>query len=276
MPFAPPSTAVAAVVHPGIAQTALRTIRAELTKLLTLRLSLYTAVATVLLTIAASWLLTILIDSALRRGRPEDTAGLEPGSAFMVILNFAQIGVILLTAWVVHQEADPGSLRSTLVAVPQRGFVFAAKAVIVAVAAAATGALSAFGSAAVRCLVVDCGAPQNAFAATSADALRMLLGVVAYWVLIALFTYALAILLRSGLAAMGIVLALTLAVSGYLARITTLARFLPDQAGVQLYAPSPPPADELGPLGGGLVLLAWVTAALVASVVAFRRQSVRH
>lgn len=253
-----------------------RAIRAEFTKLLTLRLSLYTAVATVLVIIAASWLNTFLVDAAHRAGRPEETAGLESGSAFLVIVHYGQIGVVLLAAWVMQQEADPGSLRSTLIALPQRGFVFAAKGLIVTAAAAVTAAVSAFGAAGVRCLVIDCSAPGNAFAATGADELRMLLGVVAYWTLIALFTYALSVLLRSGLAAMGIVLALALAISGYLSRMTDLARFLPDQAGAQMYAPTPMPDGELGPMLGGLVLLAWTVTALGAAALSFRRQSVRH
>lgn len=277
MSDAPPLTAPApSPVSSGVVPTTARTIRAELTKLLTLRLSLITAVATVLVTVAASWMNTFLIDAAYRAGRPEDTAGLESGSAFLVILHYGQIGVVLLAAWVIHQESDAGSLRSTLIAVPQRGYVIAAKGIIIAAAAAITAALSAFGSAGARCLVVDCAAPGNAFAATGSDEMRMLLGFVAYWTLIALFTYALAVLLRSGLAAMGIVLALALAVSVYLQRITPLARFLPDQAGAQLYAPPGLPEGELGPVVGGLVLLAWTVLALVVAVVAFRRQSVNH
>lgn len=275
MSDAPPLTAPS-VPSTGVAQTTVRTIRAELTKLLTLRLSLITAVATVLVTVTASWMNTLLIDAAHRAGRPEDTAGLESGSAFLVILHYGQIGVVLLAALVMHQEADPGSLRSTLLAVPQRGYVIVAKGIIIAVASAGTAALNAFGSAGVRCLVIDCAAPGNAFAPTGPDEMRMLLGFVAYWTLIALFSYALAVLLRSGLAAMGIVLSLALAVSVYLQRITPLARFLPDQAGAQLYAPPGLPEGELCPLWGGLVLLAWTALALIAAAVVFRRQSVRH
>lgn len=253
----------------------LRCVRAEFTKLITLRLSLFTAVGTVVVTIAASWMLTYLIDAAHRSGRPEETAGLETGSAFLVVLHYGQIGVVLLAAWVMHQEAEPGSLRSTVISTPCRSVVLTAKGIVVASAAAVTALVCTVGSASARCAVIDCAAQPPWFAATRQDETVQLVGVVTYWVLIALFTYALAVLLRSGLAAMGVVLALCLAVSRYLRTITPLARFLPDQAGAQLFAQQPVAHGELTPLAGGLVLLAWTVVSLIGAYAAFGRQSIR-
>ena len=76
-----------------------RAVRAETTKLLTLRLCLNTMAGTVLLTVLLSWILTKLIDAAHAAGRPEEAAGLEGGTAFLVVLHYGQIGVILLAAW---------------------------------------------------------------------------------------------------------------------------------------------------------------------------------
>lgn len=253
-----------------------RAIHAETTKLRTLRLSLYTIVGTVIMTIGLSAGLTKLIDEAYKSGHPEDAAGLESGSAFLVILHYGQIGVILLAAWVVHQENEQGSLRTTLLSTPQRGQVFLAKAVVVATASALTALLSVFGSAGVRCLAVDCAAQVNGFAPNTQAEAGVLWGLVAYWTLIALFTYAIAILLRSGLAAMGSVLALVLVISTYLLNVTTLARFLPDQAGAQLYQQPPVIDGDLGPGLGGLILAIWTLAALGAAVTTFRRQPVNN
>ncbi|MFJ4171324.1 hypothetical protein ACIPY3_17610 [Paenarthrobacter sp. NPDC089714] len=249
--------------------TLARAVRAESTKLLTLPLFLYTAAGTVLLSIGFSWITTALVASALAAGKPEETGGLDAGSAFLTILHFGQIGVILLGAWTVHQELDSGSLRSTLIAVPQRSAVFAAKALVVSGGVLLTAIPSVVGSTAVRCVAVDC---STEVARIAPD---VLLGVVLYWILIALFTYALSVILRSGLAAMSAVLALALIVSTYLLPITPAAKFLPDQAGAQLYQQPPVPVDALGPVGGGLVLLAWVAAAMGGAVVLFIRQPVR-
>lgn len=230
-------------------------------------------------------MLTALIDAAFRAGRPEETAGLETGSAFLVILHYGQIGVVLLAAWVMHQEADAGSLRTTLLCSPRRGTVVLAKALVVAVAAGIIGIGAALGSAGIRCTIIDCSSPSRststsasapgAFAPTGAGEVRVLAGVILYWVLIALFTAALAMLLRSGLAALGIVLALVLAVSTQLLTLSPLARLLPDQAGAQLYQQPPVLSGDLGPLRGGTVLLAWTLATLLLAALAVRRRPVR-
>lgn len=289
VPTATGSPGPTPIQGPGPGPTLLRVVRAEVTKLLSLPLALCTAISTMLGCIGASWVLTALIDAAFRAGRPEETAGLETGSAFLVILHYGQIGVVLLAAWVVHQEADAGSLRTTLLCSPRRGTVVLAKALVVAVAAGIIGIVSALGSAGIRCTVIDCSSTSTStstltstltstsgtFAPTGAGEVRVLIGVVLYWVLIALFTSALAMLLRSGLAALGIVLALVLAVSTQILTLSPLARLLPDQAGAQLYQQSPVLSGDLGPLRGGAVLLAWTVAALLLAALAVRRRPVR-
>jgi ABC-type transport system involved in multi-copper enzyme maturation permease subunit len=175
-----------------------------------------------------------------------------------------------------HQESDSGSLRSTLISLPQRSAVLAAKAIVIVAAVFITAVLSVFGSAGIRCVVIDCTTETSQIAATPQAASGILWGVVLYWILIALFTYALSVVLRSGLAAMGTVLAMALIVSTYMVNITPLAKFLPDQAGAQLYQLPPSAPGDLGPATGGLVLVVWVVAALVAALVLFRRQPVRR
>ena len=272
----PASSNATSDVRTGSRTTMIRAVRAETTKLLTLRLCLNTMAGTVLLTVLLSWILTKLIDAAHAAGRPEEAAGLEGGTAFLVVLHYGQIGVILLAAWSMHQESDSGSLRSTLISLPQRSAVLAAKAIVIVVAVFITAVLSVFGSAGIRCVVIDCTAESSQIAATPQAASGILWGVVLYWILIALFTYALSVVLRSGLAAMGTVLAMALIVSTYMVNITPLAKFLPDQAGAQLYQLPPSAPGDLGPATGGLVLAAWVFAALIAALVLFRRQPVRR
>lgn len=257
-----------------IASPLICAVRAELCKLVSLPLGRAVIVAGPVVVLAASWGLTALVDAAIRAGRAEDAAGLEPGSAFLVILHYAQIVVVLVAAVVMQQEEERGALRATVIAVPQRALIVVAKASVLAGVAAATGAFGAVGSSAARCLIVDCADPANAFAASAGDEARILLGYSVYATLIALLTFALAVLLRSSLTAMGIVLSLALAVSAYLERVTPAARFLPDRAGAQLYLEQSPTAGEPGPFLGGLVLLGWAAAALIAAAIVLRRRSI--
>lgn len=272
----PVSSTAIPVAQPGRRATMGRAISAETTKLLTLRLCLNTMIGTVLLTVLLSWVLTNLTEAAQKAGRPEEAAGLEGGSAFLTILHYGQIGVILLAAWSMHQEADSGSLRSTLISLPQRSTVLAAKALVIVASTFITAVLSVFGSAGVRCLVIDCGAEGSQIASTPQATAGVLWGVILYWILIALFTFALSVILRSGLAAMGAVLAMALIISTYLLNITPFAKFSPDQAGSQLYQQPPQIPGDLGPVVGGLVLAAWVVAALISAHILFRRQPVRR
>lgn len=275
MPTSPPRTVAIADISLGWTSTFLRAFRAETIKLLSLRFFLVTATGTVLACVLLSWGLTALIAEAHRAGKPENAGGLESGSAFLLVLHYGQIGLILLAAWTMHQEADAGSLRTTLVSVPRRSCVLAAKAAVVAAGSLFVALPSVFGSAAIRCVSIDCTASGSGLAPDGAVPWAVLWGVVVYWLLISIFTFALAVILRSGLTAMATVLALALIVSTYLLHITPLAKALPDQAGAQLYQLPPVRPGDLGPIAGGLTLLAWSLAALFMALVVFRRQPVR-
>ncbi|WP_435738248.1 hypothetical protein V5D56_06570 [Cellulosimicrobium sp. PMB13] len=244
-------------------------VRAETTKLATLRLPVAAAVATVVLTVGLSWLVTVLTDAALDAGRPQDVGGLEPATAFLVVLHYGQIGVIALAAWSVFQESDNGAVRTTFLAMPQRIAVLLAKLTVVLVAGLGLGAVSAAGSWLARC-PTTC-APG--FAGSAAADVQVLVGVAVYWGLLAVLTTAVSAVVRNGLVGMAVMLALVLAGSSYLLTLTPAAELLPDQAGSRLYQLPPVPPDALGPAGGLAVLLVWVLVATVGGALSFRRWS---
>ncbi len=246
-------------------------VRAESTKLRSLRTPVATMAGTAAGVVLLSWAITVMTTRAYATGHPQDAAGLEPGSAFLVVLHHGQIGAILLGAWLLVEENVDRAVRSAFLAVPRRSTLYAAKVLVAAVAAAVTAAVGALGSAAVRCLATDCSAPDGRFAATSTAQVRVLAGVVVCWTLLAVLTFGLAALVRNGLVSLGVVLALVLAMSPYLLTVTPLARYLPDQAGAQLTQPGPFLAGDLGPALGLAVLAAWTVALTVAGGVSFRR-----
>ncbi|GGM87232.1 hypothetical protein ACFFX1_05895 [Dactylosporangium sucinum] len=63
-------------------------------------------------------------------------------------------------------------------------------------------------------------------------------------------------------------------VSYLLSRVTALARFLPDLAGIRLFARESFAAfdDALDPLIGGLIMAAWTLGLLAVSAVVFTRR----
>lgn len=245
--------------------------RSELTKLLTLRTTLITAVATPLAVIALAWGVTAAVAGAPAEG---PSTGLVPGSAFLLALDFGQFGVILLATWAALQQTDKPTLRTTLLATPQRLLVLFAALWVLVVLVAAGAALAAAGSAGVRCLAIDCGTVDAAFAPDAGTAWRMAAGLVAFWVGMAATTYATAIATRAPLAVMGVMLALTAGLSDLLLNATDAARFLPDQAGSLLYQPGPLAAGSLTPTSGGLVLAGWTALAITAAAWSIHRRDV--
>lgn len=245
-------------------------LRAEVTKLVTLRLPVVAALSTVLGSVVLSWVLTLLTTHAFAAGRPEDAAGLQPTDAFLVILHYAQIGVVLLGAWVFVQESDSAGIRSTFVAVPRRRTVLAAKAVVSGLAGIAVAVPAVVGSYAVRCAVLDCG-PDTRIAPTTFEEVRILGGIALYWGLLSILAFALAATIRNGLVSIGALLALVLALSAYLLSVTPLARLLPDQAGAQLFQQPPSAPGDLGAMAGLLVLLAWLVALFVGGLISLHR-----
>lgn len=59
-----------------------------------------------------------------------------------------------------------------------------------------------------------------------------------------------------------------------LTKITPLANYLPDMAGVRMFIWNLAGAVEISPLVGGLVMTAWVAALLLIAAIAFTRADV--
>ena len=244
--------------------------RAEIAKLTTLRTPVIVAVVTALGTILGVWAFTAAVQRTINSGRAADLSGLvDSSSAVWMVLGYGNVGVILLGAWMMYQEQGNGNLRTTVLSAPRRVSLFLTKAGVVLIASFVVAAVAAFGSYGARFLLV--GAVP--LIADGTSDIRVLLGVILYWALIGVLTFAVSAIVRNGLVGMGIMLALVLALSQYLYRVTDLARFLPDQAGVQMYQPLE--AGELGPGLGLVVLCAWVAAALIVGALSFRTWAVR-
>lgn len=232
-------------------------ILAELDKLRTLPAVLLTAVATV--GAAAG------IAAAFAAGDGGPGAAESVTDVTLRMMPYVQAGLVLLGSLPAAHEYADGQIRATLTAVPERGLLVAAKSVAAATAvtltaAAATGA----GAAAAALTWWRAGAPP----AAGGGGGGALLGATAYLALIGLLSYAVALLVRHLIPVLVGVLSLVLIGSPLLAAVTAHARWLPDRAGSQLYAPTDP---VLTAATGGLVLLVWTVAVGVGAWVRFVR-----
>lgn len=230
----------------------LHTATAELTKLR----GLPAVLATVLATVGTAVALTAAFIAS-----GEADAG--AGSVTMRTMPFLHIGPILLGVLASAHEYAGSQIRTTLTAVPNRIVALIGKTtayLVVATVTSATTLAAAFITASTGLNLA--GAPP-----LSETSFWPMAGATVYLALIGLVAHALAVLLRSLIPPLVLMLGLVLIVSPLLTRLTEHARWLPDQAGRLLYLPHADPV--LTPWTGALVLAGWIAAAALAAAIAF-------
>ncbi|QHT57880.1 hypothetical protein GXP71_18530 [Cellulomonas sp. H30R-01] len=273
--------------------TPARVLASEWTKVVSLRSPWWTAAVTVVV----GGVITYLSAQA-SSGDP----GFQPIDSMSSGLMLAQLGPLVLGVLVGAGEFRTGAFRSTYTTVPRRWPVLVAQSLAVAGSALGTAVLTTVAcvagilpAAASRDLPVDL---------TAGDAPALLLGMVLFLVGLALLGHALGALLRRTVPALvtALFLVMVLPIALMMASdplvaggdpaslaapeqaaaptvVGTLNVLLPGTAGGLLTtSASSGPMDgspDLGPVGGGLVLAAWIAALLVAAAVRLRTRDVR-
>lgn len=269
-----------------------RVVAAEWTKLTSLRSSWWVAAVTVVVAGAVA-----LLSAEASSGDP----GFQPLRDLGSGLVLAQVGALVLGVLVGAGEFRTGAFRTTFTAVPRRWTVLGAQTLVLAafallVGVLATGAcvLATLPAARSRGIAVDLAADETP---------GVLLGMVLLLPGLALLGQAVGALLRRTVpalvATLGLVvvlpLVLGLASDPLLSGADPASLPLPDEVGttvlgtVQAVTPlaagslmtmpaSATPmegAPDLGPVGGGLVLGAWVLVLLGAAAVRLRARDLR-
>lgn len=254
----------------------LRASTAELRKTVTLPAARVALAVTVLGT-AGITLLNAL--NTVRDGQP--VADTSPGDVVFSAVPLGTVGAIILGVVLISSEytansADAGGGRqitATLAAVPRRLAVLAAKAVTFVLLVWVTAAVTIAACLALAYLVIGDTAtgPED-----PGEMIARTFGTALYWALTGLIALAVTILTRSGIVPLIVLIANSslVSISLLLSKLTPLARYLPDLAGIRLVAAGDYIAvnDPLDPLTGGLVMAAWAVALLAVSAVVFSRR----
>jgi hypothetical protein len=247
-------------------------VAAELTKARSLQsvaaCSLATVGVVVALAAGAGWSVRRALDS----GEPAAVAS-EPAVTGLAALEYAQLGVLVLGVLVVTSEHAGRTLGVSLLAVPRRGRFYLAKlsaGALVALAVATPTVLLAY-------LATQAALGPHAAPWDTPGLPRALAGGITYLVLFFLLAAGVAAALRNQVLTLAVLLPL-FAVATSLARripgVGEAARLLPDQAGIRMTALGADAATGLPPTVGGLVMLAWTTAALTAGWLTLRHRDV--
>lgn len=199
---------------------------------------------------------------------PESARGLTPTSAYMYTFSVSQLGFVLVGCLMLHMEEGTG-MAPSLLAVPRRGRLLAAKiAATVAVTLPASLA-SAGGAYAARTVVL---VTHGVSAAPTGADLPQLALFVAWWVELALLVMCASVCVRRSLPVMAVTIALLLMLSAVLCTITQLANWLPDQLVKKLLQSlSGGEGVELAPIAA---MAAWLVALYVGARVSIARWGV--
>ena len=202
----------------------------------------------------------------------------DPLTTVLTGADFAVLLVGVLGALAGAREYGSRMISVTIAAVPRRWQVVVAKSVVltgVVLPTAVIGVLAAF--------VVGMGVLSAGDGATVAltddSVLRSVLGMAGYLTAIALIGLGLGIVLRSAASSIGVLIAgvmVLLALAGALlpASVDSVLQFLPSSAAAAFTTVRGAGDTILGATPGVLVLAAWVSVTLGASVVAITRRDV--
>ena len=251
-----------------------RVLLSEWTKLRTLRSTWITLASAAVLMVGVAALVSSVVLSQWDSADPVERATFDAMSIALAGLTFASLAIAALGVMTMTGEYSTGSIRATLLAVPRRTPVLAAKALLltaVTYVSMLAATLASFGITMTllssKGITVSLGDP---------GVLRVLLGAPAYLAVVALLGLGVGALLRSTPAGITTLLGLLL-VAPPLAWLLpgkvgdTLSHWLPSNAGQQVTMVTPDPAGLAPWLGLG-VMAAYAVGVLVVAAVLLRRR----
>ena len=258
------TTTVTAAPVPSGARVFTANVRAEFTKLRSLRSTTWTLLATVGIAVGFGALVGVSQMSSWDTLDPSEQLRFDPTFFSLSGLWLAQLAVGVLGVLLVTSEYATGQIRATFGATPQRATVLAAKATSFTGVVLATGTVASF---------VAFFTGQSIFASkgldasiTDPDVLRAVIGGALYLAAVGLLGFGLGTILRrtaGAVAALVGVLVLAPLVGGFLPASfqESVAKYFPAQAGMSVFSVVPDPR-ALSPWAGYGVLLAYVATTL--------------
>ena len=251
-------------------------LHAEWTKLRTVAGPAWLLAATVVLTVVISTAATAAVRCPAGIACPVDTTKLS-----LTGVEFGQAVVAILAVLAITGEYSTGMIRTTLVAMPRRSAVLAAKAAIVGGLVLAAGTIAVGGSLLAGRILL----PGHGFTAARGfpllslahgPTLRAAAGSVLYLVLIALLSLGAATAVRDSAAAVGVVLGLLYLFPIIASAVTDphwrrhLEQIGPMSSGLAIQATTGLRSLPISPWAGLGVLAAWAAAALLAGGLLLR------
>jgi ABC-2 type transport system permease protein len=252
---------------------------AEWTKIRSVRSTVWSLIVFVVLTIGLTALVSWLTVHAVQTGRaPRRSANLVSDPVSFILetgLGFGQLAICVLGALTMTSEYSTGVIRASLLAVPKRLPVLAAKCAVFAGLILVVGEIVAFCSffigRAIVHPVVDVSLSQPGVA-------RAVIGAGLYLTVLGLFALAIGSLIRHSAGAIAAVIGLVLVVGPLLGLLDSydwgahVHAWFPTVAGSYITADHQPAGQLLTPWQGFAVFCAWTALLLAGGAVLLKRR----
>jgi ABC-type transport system involved in multi-copper enzyme maturation permease subunit len=261
-----PGPAAPASGGPGLAGFG-RLLRCEWTKIWSVRSTAWSLAILVVGGIGLAALIAGVMAARWDTLSAADRLAITVKGAFGPGLTFAQLPLCVLGVLVITSEYTTGMIRSSLLAVPRRTPLLAAKAAVFAVVAFAAGELLAFASVPIAQAMIGSRVPDSL---SDPATLRAAFGAGLYLAALGLFALAVGALIRHTAAAITAVIMIFVAF-GDLSQLLpgTVGRhinaYMPANAGILVTHTSQQAADLLSPWQGLGVLCLWTALLLAAA-----------
>jgi ABC-2 type transport system permease protein len=215
-----------------------RSLHAEWTKVRTVRSTIWSLVLLVVLTLGFTGLNTWLTASQWSKADASSRARIiaDPTATILGVgFQLSQLTVCVLGVLVIASEYSTGMIRASLLAVPRRTPLLAAKAAVFAALIFAVGEAVAFPSFIIGAAVLHRHAPVTL---GEPGVLRAVIGAGLYLAVLGLFALAIAAIIRHTAGAIT-------AVIGFVLVLAPLAQLLPGSIGKHIHAYLPSEAGHL-------------------------------
>jgi ABC-type transport system involved in multi-copper enzyme maturation permease subunit len=250
-------------------------IRSEWTKIWSVRSTFWTLLTLIVTTIGFSVLFAWGASTHLDQMSPSDRAHLDVTFNSMSGLMLGQLAIAVLGVMVVTTEFSTGGIKSTLTAVPNRGRVLLAKAIVFAIVATVVGMITVFGA---FYAAMPFWAHQHLAAHLSdPSVLRAVIGAGLYVLASGLFGFAFGALIRHTAGAITIVVALLFVVPLILNALPNTAwgrwiyEHFTSNAG-SMIATTVPQVKGLAPWTGYITFTIWWVVPLIIGAYLMRRR----
>jgi hypothetical protein len=249
-------------------------IRAELTKIRSLRSTAWALVVTLLVCVGLGYAVSLSLRLSFPRLPPQQRRDFDPLFATFYSVSLGQLSLVVFGVTVVGSEHSSGMIVTSLTVLPRRGLFYAAKI--------GAGLLVAAGTALVTVPVTFLAAQQALGPhRTSHQPLQAAAGACLYLTLICALAMGVTAIVRSQALALAVMMPLLFLDSQGLGNVPGLNKvidYLPDQAGSVIMHLSGPAGGRFGrpfgPWAGMAIMSAWAAAALACGYLVLARTDV--